>query len=125
MTGHEPLIAMRKAGQRPEAVFLDDFESPTARDWHEPGKRFGQAWPMDYPTVAIAKSDNPRSLDLRFVVGLQVHISSPSEGRAKALFERAKQCGAAVVAAAVLEAGIKPREQSGWMEIWHRGAAHG
>jgi len=125
MTGHEPLIAMRKAGQRPEAVFLDDFHSPSARDWSEPGKAFGQVWPMDYPTIEIAQNDNPRTLDLRFVVGLQVHISSPKESRAKALFERARQCGAAVVAAAVLEPGVRPREQSGWLEIWRREADHG
>ena len=125
MTGHEPLIDMRKAGQRPEAVFLDDFANPMAKDWHNPGQRFGQSWPMDYPHIELAPNDNPRNLDLRFVVGLQVHIASAQEGRAKALFERAKQCGAAVVAASVLEPGIPPKKQTGWLEIWHRESARG
>ena len=98
MYGHEPIIKMRLAGRRPGAVFIDDHPCPVARDWHNPGRKYGERWPADYPSVCT-HGDLMSSIDLRFLVGLRVHISATNRGRAKALFEKAKAAGAAMVVA--------------------------
>ena len=58
-------------------------------------------------------------LDLRFLLGLRVSISSDSECRAKALFEAAKRFGAIAVGAVHVKAGRPTWEQDGWMEVWN------
>ena len=118
MRGHEPIIAMRKAGTAPKIVFINDFHCQTARDWHNPGEKYGEVWPADHATVSTA-GDALSSLDLRFLVGLKVSISSLTEGRAKALFEKAKASGAKTVAACHSITGIHTGCKSGWTEIHH------
>ena len=120
MIGHEPIIAMRKRGTTPKIVFINDFPCQTSRDWHNPGKKFGQQWPADHATVSTA-GDPLSSLDLRFLVGLTVSISSESEIRAKAIFAKAKWFGAKTVAATHIKPGI--RITSGWTEVFHKEAA--
>lgn len=118
MRGHEPLISMRKAGRTPKIVFINDYPDEIARDWHNPGEKFGEIWPPDHATVSTA-GDPISSLDLRFLVGLTVSITSLSESRAKALFAKAKWFGAKTVAACHQQVDKPIYKQSGWTEIYH------
>ena len=118
MRGHEPLIAMRKSGIAPKIVFINDFPCQDSRDWSNPGEKYGEVWPADHATVSTA-GDLLSSLDLRFVVGLTVSITSESEGRAKAIFAKAKWFGAKTVAACHHQAGVPIHKQAGWTEIFH------
>ncbi len=79
MKGHDGIIKMRIRGYKPEAIFILDYPCNTA--WEE----F-----QDDPTVCV-HGDNLNTLDLRYTVGLQVHISSYSEQRAKTLLELCKR----------------------------------
>lgn len=118
MRGHESIIAMRKRGTTPKIVFINDFHCQSARDWRDPGKKFAEEWPADHATVSTA-GDALSSLDLRFLVGLTVSISSESETRAKALFAKAKWFGAKTVAACHVQP-TRPHLQAGWFEIFHK-----
>ena len=118
MNGHEPIIAMRKAGRRPPIVFVNDFKDPSAREWHNPGEKYGETWPSDYPTVCT-HGDTLSSIDMRFATGMRVCISSTSEKRAKALFAKAKAVGATCVAASHAITEPSGRVSSGWTEIFH------
>lgn len=82
MYGHEPLIAMRKAGRKPSMVFLSDF--PGKPNWQEHG---------DYPEISVYH-DVPERADLRFLVNLNVNITASSKDRAKALLEACRKAGA-------------------------------
>ena len=125
MRGHEPIIAMRQGGTKPTIVFINDFPCAASRDWQNPGDKYGETWPADHATVST-DGDQLSSLDLRFVVGLTVSISSHSEGRAKALFAKAKWFGAATVAATHYKPTASLTQRSGWTEIFHANeVAHG
>ena len=108
MRGHYQLLALRRAGKAPRIVFVDDY--PCDTDWHTTG---------DQVTLCTA-GDSVPLLDLRCLVGLRVSISSPSESRAKALFEHCKAAGAIAVAACHVQDGRPAFEQTGWADIWHR-----
>lgn len=86
MTGHEPLIELRKLGKKPAMVFLTDFDCQP--DWHIYNNR---------PEICVSK-DQPLRCDLRFLVGLNVTISASSKERAIKFFENCKQSGATLVA---------------------------
>lgn len=107
MKGHEGIIQMRMKGQAPELVYLDDFES-TLSDWVEN---------QTTPTVSL-KNDNVETLDLRFLVGLSVCVTSRTEDRAKRLFKACKAAGAKWVGASHTEVyGYKAK--TGWMELYY------
>ena len=106
MKGHDNLIALRHSGKVPKIVFLNDY--PCKTDWFE-------SW--DHVTVSTA-GDALSSLDLRFLTGLKVSISSESEGRAKALFAKAKWFGAKTVAACHTQP-TQPHRQTGWTDVYH------
>ena len=119
MIGHLPLIAMRKRGIKPAIVFLNDWPCDTSKDWHNPGEKDGESWGPDHATVNTV-GDVIQLLDLRFLVGLQVSISSFSEIRAKALFDQAKAHGAITVAAChSIEHKNKPMS-TGWFSVWRK-----
>ena len=109
MRGHEKLIEMRKQRLKPEIVFINDYKCFT--DWHK--------YAEDAVTICVA-GDVVQLLDLRYLVGLTVTISSPSEVRAKALFDKCKAAGALVVAACHIQDGVPPHKQSGWFEVWRK-----
>jgi len=115
MRGHEAILAMRQAGKRPSFVFLNDYPCETA--WQQHG---------DHATVST-DGDVVQLLDLRFLVGLKVSISSESEVRAMALFDQCKAAGASCVGAAHIDKTRKPWDQHGWSSVWHKDAevAHG
>lgn len=106
MRGQDQLIAMRKAGKRPAIVFINDY--PCQTDWADWG---------DHATVCV-DGDQLSSLDLRFVVGMTVSVSSLSEARAKRIAEICKQAGARTVAGAH---GIRIDDYqttTGWADVW-------
>lgn len=110
MRGHENIIALRVQGKSPKIVFLNDY--PCKTDWFENA---------DNATVCTAGSQLS-SLDLRFLVGLTVSISAPTEARAKALFAKAKWFGAKTVAACHVQPDKHQFEQSGWVEVFRKEA---
>lgn len=70
MIGHMALISIRKAHKRPEAVWV----------WVGTGReKWAARWPefsdlYAHPEIVIEAKDNPKTLDLRFLKGLQVHV---------------------------------------------------
>ena len=122
MHGHQPIITMRANRIRPAVVFINDYPTPAAKDWLNPGEKYGETWAPDHPTVCT-HGDVIETLDLRFLVGLMVSIAALSEVRAKALFQRAKAAGALTVAAShTIENPGRPMT-TGWAEIFHKETA--
>jgi len=116
MRGDQKLIEMRLRRQRPGIVFLNDY--PCDTDWFKN--------PSDAVTICTA-GDAIAPLELRCLVGLTVSVSSPSEARAKALFEKCKASGAAVVAACHTQDDAPAWSQSGWTQVYRKTSevAHG
>jgi hypothetical protein len=119
MIGHHPIIKMRSKGRRPSIVFINDFPTPEAMDWHNPGAAYKQVWEPDHATVQIDETDRIESLDFRFLNGMTVSATGSTEVRAKALFAACIASGAKTVAA-VHAIGLGTlRVESGWTEIYH------
>ncbi len=96
MRGHEPLLAMRRRGFRPAAVWLVDSPPPkplscgTRLDW----------WAFRKPLAAevfVEPADSAARADLRFVIGMQVHVQIANAGRMRAFAEAAMAAGASSV----------------------------
>ena len=83
MTGHEPILAMRRARRKPAFVTVSD--RPCHTDWAKWG---------DQPVVCVA-GDTPELLDLRFLVGLNVMIAGLNGDRVRQLFAACIEAGAA------------------------------
>lgn len=111
MRGHTEILRARMAKMAPSFVFVNDY--PCKTDWFEGN---------DHATVCT-HGDALANADFRFLVGLKVSISAPTEERAKALFERVKAAGAAVVAACHVNPDKHPHLQNGWAEIFHKAEA--
>lgn len=82
MQGHEYVWDLRQIHKKkPTCIFINDF----------PCREFVTD-PEDQGVMpnVVTHGDVIESLDLRFVVGCMVSANSPSERRAKALFERLK-----------------------------------
>jgi hypothetical protein len=120
MIGHLPIIKMRLRGIVPSVVWLNDYMNQTSRDWHETRTKTGKPIRALFPSVSIEPSDAIRSLDLRFLFGVEVRASSPDEKRAKALFEACKSVGASVVIGCHTQDEKHYTEQTGWLEIWRK-----
>lgn len=72
MTGHQPLLALRRAGCHPSSVWIADGIEPACVDWQ---KHPWHGIPGEFlPSVRIDEEDIVDALDLRFVVGLNVHV---------------------------------------------------
>lgn len=87
MRGHEALIALRRDKKRPQGVWISHNRSPDCLVWHL------SATTLPYPEIEILPSENPAALDLRFVVGLTVHVNGCND------YEKAKRLHDALVAA--------------------------
>lgn len=107
MRGHDQIIANRLNGFVPSIVFLNDY--PCKTDWFDH---------REHATVCT-HGDLLSSMDLRFLTGLKVSISATTEARAKALFKKAKESGAAVVAACHINATEHCLDQTGWSDVFH------
>ena len=115
MRGHENIIRLRQAGKKPAFVFINDW--PCNTEWFETG---------EHATVCTDQ-DAIEALDLRFLVGLRVSVSSNEESRAKALFDACKAAGVEMVGAVHVKLDREPWRQDGWVEVWkHQNeVAHG
>jgi hypothetical protein len=69
MRGHLALIAMRMEKKRPKGVWISLGKSPDCARWDK------NADTLPYPEIEILPTENIDALDLRFVVGLTVHLS--------------------------------------------------
>ena len=69
MRGHQALIALRREKKRPQGVWIAHTASPDCMVWHL------SADTLPYPEIEILPTESPETLDLRFVVGLVVHVS--------------------------------------------------
>ena len=107
MQGHQNIIYLRTQGRKPHIVFLNDY--PCNVNWFESG---------DHATVSLT-NDPVKTLDLRFLKGLTVSISSHDENRAKELFQRCIYHGATTVAACHNQTDKHPLKQTGWAEVFH------
>lgn len=87
MKGHEKVIDMRTRGVVPTCVFIDDFTVNKSK-W---------AQEDDFPCISVA-GDNIKTLDLRFLIGLDVRATASDEMRAKEIFDAAVSNGAKTVA---------------------------
>lgn len=96
MRGHERLVALRRHGIRPPSVWLTDAPPPqpladgTRLDWWA----FTKPLP---PEVSIDPADSPLRADLRFVVGLTVHVMLDDSDRMAAWVQACRDAGAARV----------------------------
>ena len=72
------------------------------------------------PTIAIEPVDRIKTLDMRFLVGLDVVVAMNDEKRAKELFEACKKAGVEKVIACHLQDGRHYNDQNGWIEIYER-----
>lgn len=88
MNGHEKIIKMRIDGESPTCVFIDDFKVQPSK-WDQED---------DFLRVCI-EGDAISTLDLRFLVGLDVRATANTENRAKEIFDAAVSNGAKTVAA--------------------------
>jgi len=108
MIGHEPLIKMRMAGKAPQFIAIEDHKSLNAHEWHD--------WD-DSPVICVVK-DDLYTLDLRFVIGLTVFLTSFDDRRAKAIHQKLIDCKARVITSSVLLPGQPYFKQTGWSEIY-------
>jgi hypothetical protein len=107
MKGHDSLIRMRMNGLKPEWVHLYDY--PCDVKWEE----FNMT-----PSVCV-DGDPVTVLDLRFLINMKVAVHSPSEVRAKALFEACKKSKASFVIGCHIQADQPNWNQKGWVEIFN------
>ena len=75
MRGHAQLIAMRRKGFRPAAVWITtDLDAMRCwRDWHEIRPAHAQ--------IEVERNDQPALLDLRSLIGLQVTVTGSDAAR--------------------------------------------
>jgi len=85
MRGHEAIIAMRRSGQKPSMVFINDY--PCRTDWVEH---------MDSPTVCVS-DDKLEDIDFRFLINTKASITAANDTRAKFMFDLAISEGASDV----------------------------
>lgn len=86
MTGHEPILAMRRARRKPAFVTVSD--RPCHTDWAKWG---------DQPVVCVA-GDTPELLDLRFLVGTTALVEGFDEARVARIAKVCEPIAARVIA---------------------------
>ena len=95
MTGHEPLLQMRRAGVKPACVWVMDDDTPASRqqaaEWAELPNAFSRKY---HAHIRLNADDVPEAMDFRCLVGLQVHVSSGrGEARARRIFDAIAAAG--------------------------------
>lgn len=75
MIGHMPLISIRKAGKAPKAVWI--WVGMGGQKWAASWADFEDT--LAHPQIQIEDKDRIKTLDLRFLVGLQVHIDGTDD----------------------------------------------
>jgi hypothetical protein len=91
MRGHEDLISLRKRGVKPAGmVWICDYQvRDVYADW--------MANRMD-PEILV-DGDDIESLDLRFLIGMNVNVTGDDSARVRKLASRARKAGANTVVA--------------------------
>ena len=108
MRGHEHIIELRKRRLLPDSIFIEDYPTPLT-DWFEHG---------EYPHVCVHE-DTIETLDLRFLVGAVVHVSTESESRGKALLNACVRHGAKTVIACQTTKVMPEKWEVCWMEVFN------
>lgn len=95
MRGHQQLVEMRRAGARPDIVFVETDPAMFAatEDWHVESPSRAQ--------VRIEPADSVHRLDLRFLVGLPVWVNGTDSARVFAVAEACERHQAGRVIASV------------------------
>jgi hypothetical protein len=107
MRGHERIQQYRMDGHKiNRLIFLNDF--PCLTDWPDE---------IEHPTVSVA-GDRINTLDLRFLVGMAVSVSSEDEQRAKDLFQACINHKAKFVIGNHYKGPRVEDIQSAWFQIW-------
>jgi len=89
MRGHQALLTLRSEKKRPQGVWISHRPSLHCMTWHL------YADTLPYPEIEILPTENPETLDLRFVVGLTVHVSGCNDYKiAKKLHDALKKAAA-------------------------------
>lgn len=70
MIGHIPLISIRKAGKRPEAVWI--WVGKGREEWAVLWANFSDL--LAHPEIVVQAQDDLKCLDLRCLKNLQVHV---------------------------------------------------
>lgn len=115
MKGHEYIWELRKVHRKkPMCIFINDYP---CRDWATDPDEQGAM-----PNVVI-HGDVIETLDFRFVVGCMVSANSPSERRAKALYNRLKtfKPSVLVVAHHMAKKSFPGFEPDLWIGTWKAG----
>ena len=108
MKGMPQLIELRRKGFKPACAYVYDDSSRlfhlSASEWHySPNRSDGNRL---YAHIQLDEVDIPERLDLRPLVGLEVHLLGfRSEARTRRLFEAMKRITPLVIAAP-LESGL-------------------
>lgn len=89
MTGHEPILALRRSGRRPTFVWISDHQHQT----------------LDGLTVRVT-DDTPETLDLRFLLGVTALVEGPDADRVKRIAECCKTVAKRVIATTSTSLGI-------------------
>lgn len=113
MRGHETILKMREQGTKPSFVFVNDY--PCDTDFFETG----------HTACVCVHGDVPETIDMRFLVGLNVSVTSHDENRAKALFELCKEAGVNRLAACHVQYGVPFGRQCGWAAGWKKEVVNG
>ena len=108
MIGQDAIKALRRSGRRPEWVYINDFAC-----------QVGRQDASDTYTVSINPREPIETLDLRFVVGLQVNIAGSTVERTKALIDACRNAGAVHIAACAAPGPDDPWGKRSFAEIWH------
>lgn len=107
MRGHLPLIAMRQAGAVPRSVWFA-FDGDGWRHWPSSIARPGGV----AAEVLVEPYDSIPLLDLRFVVGLLVHVQGDDAKRVRQLHEACRAAKAARVIATVMQPDARGAQRS-------------
>lgn len=96
MRGHEALLTLRREKKRPRGVWISHSPTRYCLTWNQ------YADTLPFPEIEILPTESPEVLDLRFVVGLPVHVSGCSDyKKAKKLHDALLAAGAARVTTVV------------------------
>lgn len=114
MRGHRSLMALRAKGYAPADVWLHVLDAePKYRRGTDPETAIDD---RVRPFIDIAPSDNPGSLDLRCLLGLQVHLSGTNQSRVGEVMRRLVTFEPSLVIAAGFRDGLIVRWTSAGYE---------
>jgi hypothetical protein len=85
MKGHQELIRMRTEGARIRSLWIYHGKDPS-KQWSRWDKVMQL---LNYPEVEIEQNEDPNLLDLRYVIGLTVHVSGCHDYRKSVKLHRA------------------------------------